>query len=76
MSRVVLRTLRSPAEFRMAQDVAQRAWGWPDRDLPPITDLVATAHVGGVVAGAFEGREMLGFAITIIISMTSGQMPQ
>ena len=45
----------------MAQDVAQRAWGWPDRDLPPITDLIATAHVGGVVAGAFEGREMLGF---------------
>ena len=61
MNRVVLRTLRAPAEFRMAQDVAQRAWGWPDRDLPPITDLVATAHVGGVVAGAFEGREMLGF---------------
>ena len=65
MNRVVLRTLRAPAEFRMAQDVAQRAWGWPDRDLPPITDLIATAHVGGVVAGAFEGREMLGFVTGI-----------
>ena len=49
----------------MAQDVAQRAWGWPDRDLPPITDLIATAHVGGVVAGAFAGREMLGFVTGI-----------
>ena len=61
MSRVVLRALRTPAEFRMTQDVAQRAWNWPDRDLPPITDLIATAHVGGVVAGAFEGGRMLGF---------------
>ena len=65
MSRVVLRAVRAPAEFRMAQDVAQRAWSWPDRDLPPITDLIATAHVGGVVAGAFEGREMLGFVTGI-----------
>ena len=61
MSRIVLRALRAPLEFRMTQDVAQRAWNWPDRDLPPITDLIATAHVGGVVAGAFEGKEMLGF---------------
>jgi len=61
VSRIVLRALRAPAEFRMTQDVAQRAWNWPDRDLPPITDLIATAHVGGVVAGAFEGKEMLGF---------------
>jgi chorismate synthase len=61
VSRVVLRTLHAPAEFRQAQEVARRAWSWPDRDLPPITDLIATAHVGGVVAGAFEGREMLGF---------------
>jgi GNAT superfamily N-acetyltransferase len=41
--------------------VARRAWGWPDIDLPPITDLVATAHVGGLVAGAFDGGEMVGF---------------
>lgn len=61
MSRVVLRNLRAPAEFRQAQEVARRAWSWPDRDLPPITDLIATAHVGGIVAGAFEGREMVGF---------------
>jgi predicted GNAT superfamily acetyltransferase len=61
MARVIVRALRAPAEFRQAQEVARRAWGWPDRDLPPITDLVATAHVGGVVAGAFEGQDMLGF---------------
>jgi len=66
MGRVILRTLRAPAEYRQTQEVARRAWGWPDRDLPPITDLVATAHVGGVVAGAFEGKEMLGFVTGLL----------
>ena len=45
----------------MVQDVSQRAWNFSDRELPTTADLCAIAHVGGVVAGAFEGREMLGF---------------
>ncbi len=59
--RVQIRILRGLAELRMVQEVARRAWGFSDRELPPTADLVATAHVGGLVAGAFEGREMLGF---------------
>jgi predicted GNAT superfamily acetyltransferase len=59
--RVVVRSLRAPSEYRQAQEVARRAWGWPDLDLPPITDLIAGAHVGGLVAGAFAGGTMLGF---------------
>ena len=58
---VRLRLLHTPAEFRLVQDVARRAWGFSDRELPSTADLIATAHVGGVVAGAFAGREMLGF---------------
>ena len=58
---VRVRFLRAPQEFRMVQDVAQRAWSFSDREIPTTADLCAIAHVGGVVAGAFEGREMLGF---------------
>ena len=56
-----LRILRTPGELRMVQDVARRAWNFDDRELPPAADLIAIAHVGGIVAGVFEGREMLGF---------------
>jgi chorismate synthase len=59
--RVQIRIPRALAELRMVQEVARRAWGFSDRELPPTADLIATAHVGGLVAGAFEGREMLGF---------------
>jgi predicted GNAT superfamily acetyltransferase len=45
----------------MVQDVARRAWNFSDRELPPTADLIATAHVGGLVAGAFDGGELLGF---------------
>jgi chorismate synthase len=58
---VRLRILHAPAELRMVQEVARRAWNFDDRELPPASELVAIAHVGGLVAGAFEGREMLGF---------------
>jgi chorismate synthase len=59
--RVQIRILRALAELRTVQEVARRAWSFSDRELPPTADLIATAHVGGLVAGAFEGREMLGF---------------
>jgi chorismate synthase len=57
--------LRALAEFSRLQDVARRAWSFNDRELPPIADLIATAHVGGLVAGAFEGREVLGFVTAL-----------
>jgi predicted GNAT superfamily acetyltransferase len=56
-----LRAVHVAAELRMVQDVARRTWRFSERELPSIADLVATAHVGGLVAGAFEGGEMLGF---------------
>jgi chorismate synthase len=59
--RVQIRSVRALAELNMVQEVARRAWGFSDRELPPTADLIATAHVGGLVAGAFEGRELLGF---------------
>jgi chorismate synthase len=59
--RAQIRIVRALAELSMVQEVARRAWSFSDRELPPTADLIATAHVGGLVAGAFEGRELLGF---------------
>lgn len=61
MSRILLRELRTPAELRLVQEVARKAWGFDDLALPPLTDLVAVTHAGGMTAGAFEGGRLLGF---------------
>jgi len=61
VSRIVLRELRTPAELQLAQDVARAAWGWQDLAIPPLADLVAVGHAGGVTAGAFEDKRLLGF---------------
>ncbi|MGE5346118.1 MAG: hypothetical protein ACM3JH_09200 [Acidithiobacillales bacterium] len=59
--RVVVRELRSADEFHETMVVAKEAWGFHDRVLSPWTDLIAGTHAGGLTAGAFEKRRMLGF---------------
>jgi chorismate synthase len=61
VSRLVLRELRTADELRLVQDVARAAWGFDDLALPPLADLVAVTHAGGVTAGAFEDGRLLGF---------------
>jgi chorismate synthase len=61
VSRLVLRDLRGVGEFQEAQEVARRAWGFADRQLTAISDLLALCHGGALAAGAFEGGELLGF---------------
>ncbi|HMA28877.1 MAG TPA: GNAT family N-acetyltransferase [Thermoanaerobaculia bacterium] len=59
--RLVVRELRTPEEFIETAHVSKAAWGFAERSLSPASDLVAATHAGGLTAGAFEGKEMLGF---------------
>lgn len=61
MTRVVLRELKSPEEFEQTVNVAKAAWRFSERALSPANDLIAATHAGGLTAGAFDGRRMLGF---------------
>ncbi|HET9796074.1 MAG TPA: GNAT family N-acetyltransferase [Thermoanaerobaculia bacterium] len=56
-----LRELASPAEFALAQRVAKAAWRLPDLEAPSVADLIAITHAGGLTAGAFRGKDLLGF---------------
>ena len=58
---VRIRELAKPSEFVLAQKVAQAAWKLPDIEAPSVADLIAITHAGGLTAGAFDGKEMLGF---------------
>jgi predicted GNAT superfamily acetyltransferase len=59
--RVVIRELRNPDEFQETIDVGKAAWRFADRVLSPTSDLIAATHAGGMTAGAFDGKRMLGF---------------
>ena len=58
---VRIRDLERPWEYVLAQKVAKAAWRLPDIEAPSVADLIAITHAGGLTAGAFAGREMLGF---------------
>jgi chorismate synthase len=58
---LVIRELESPREFLETMEVSEDAWGYDPRMVSPAPDLVAGTHAGGMTAGAFEGKKMLGF---------------
>ncbi len=60
-ARLVVRDLRTPEEFIETTHVSKAAWGFAERAVSPASDLVAATHAGGLTAGAFLGRKMLGF---------------
>jgi predicted GNAT superfamily acetyltransferase len=61
MSRIVVRELHDLEDFVRVQDVARSAWNFADRQLPATADLQAVTHVGGMTAGAFDGRQIVAF---------------
>ncbi len=55
-----LRELASLHEMKAAEDLQRAVWGADD--MPDNADLMlAIQHEGGLIAGAFQGDEMLGF---------------
>jgi predicted GNAT superfamily acetyltransferase len=61
MKAVRVRELANPGEFALAQRVAKAAWRLRDLEAPSVADLIAITHAGGITAGAFRGKELLGF---------------
>lgn len=58
---VILRDLEGVGELKAAEGFQRLVWG--EDDPPDNSDiLLAIQHEGGMVAGAFRGGEMLGFA--------------
>lgn len=58
---VTIRELDDPLEFAETANVAKAAWRFSDWMVSPPPDLIAGTHSGGLTAGAFEGKRMVGF---------------
>jgi predicted GNAT superfamily acetyltransferase len=47
--------------LRGCEDLQRRVWGFPDLEVVPAAQMRAALHAGALVAGAFVGRELVGF---------------
>ena len=47
--------------MRIVEDLQKEVWGLHDRDITPLTQLVAVRHAGGQLIGARDGRTLIGF---------------
>src|SRR5947199_8126406 len=59
---IVIRDLESFEDLLQAEAVEKEVWALADCDVWPMTRAVATKAAGSIWIGAFDGREMAGFA--------------
>jgi predicted GNAT superfamily acetyltransferase len=56
-----IREVKTAEELRAVERLQVEVWGIPDLDVVPLYHLVAAQASGGVLLGAFDGDEMVGF---------------
>jgi predicted GNAT superfamily acetyltransferase len=59
---IVIRDLHSLDDLRQVETMEKEVWGISDRDVLPLTMIVATKEAGSIWLGAFDGAELVGFA--------------
>ena len=59
---IVIRDLQSYADLEQAEALEREVWGLADRDVLPMTVIVATKEAGSIWVGAFDGAKLAGFA--------------
>jgi len=59
---IVIRDLEGFADLSKVEAVERDAWGLSERDATPMTLLIATKATGATWLGAFDGKELVGFA--------------
>jgi len=60
-SNISIREVKTFAELRAVEELQKEVWGVPDLDVVPLTHLIAVQAAGGVLLGAFNHEEMVGF---------------
>jgi predicted GNAT superfamily acetyltransferase len=60
-SNIVIREVDGSAEMHTVEELQKEVWGVPDLDVVPLSHLVAAKAAGGVLLGAFDRDQMVGF---------------
>src|SRR6202163_3015419 len=62
---IALRRCHAIEEFRACVALQKEVWNFSDAELVPLRMFVVSDKVGGQVMGAFDGNEMVGFALSV-----------
>jgi predicted GNAT superfamily acetyltransferase len=62
---IVIRNCHELEELRTAVALQKEVWNFTDAELVPLRLFVVAEKVGGQVIGAFDGDEMIGFALAV-----------
>ena len=65
MSAIVIRRCQGRDELRACVALQKEIWNFSDAELVPLRMFVVAEKVGGQVMGAFDGGEMVGFALSV-----------
>jgi predicted GNAT superfamily acetyltransferase len=63
---ITIRDLILIEEVKQVEELEREVWGISDRDITPLTHLVAAKEAGGILIGAFDGAALVGFAYGFI----------
>jgi predicted GNAT superfamily acetyltransferase len=70
---IVIRRCQGLDELRTCVALQKEIWNFTDDELVPLRMFVVAEKVGGQVMGAFDGKEMIGFALSVP-GMRSGHL--
>lgn len=59
---IVIRDLTTIEDLRKIEPLEKEVWGLAERDVAPMTLLIAAKEAGSIFLGAFDGEAMIGFA--------------
>lgn len=62
---IVIRNCHDLEELRAAVALQKEVWNFTDAELVPLRLFVVAEKVGGQVIGAYDGQEMVGFALSV-----------
>jgi predicted GNAT superfamily acetyltransferase len=62
-SAITIRDLETISDIEPMLRLEKQVWGLEDADVTPLTLAVALRAAGSILLGAFEGRELVGFAL-------------
>jgi predicted GNAT superfamily acetyltransferase len=62
---IMIRRCRGLEELRTCVALQKEIWNFTDAELVPLRMFVVADKVGGQVMGAFEGNQMVGFALSV-----------
>lgn len=62
---IVIRSCHGLDELKACVALQKEIWNFSDAELVPLRMFVVAEKVGGQVMGAFDGKEMVGFALSV-----------